>query len=124
MSKLDEAIHQALSAEDRAFLAKFDQSPIQEVLETFSGKWGALNFFAAMITFAVFGAAVYCAWNALSVTAVRETVLWSAGALLAMLAVGMLKIYFWIEMNKNVTLRELKRLELQIARLAAREDAE
>jgi hypothetical protein len=46
--------------------------------------------------------------------------LWSAGALWAALAVAMLKMYFWMEMNKNVMLREMKRLELQVARLAAR----
>lgn len=121
MSKLDQAIRQALSAEDAAFLAKFeDQSPFQEALGTFSGKWGAMNLFAAIITFAVFGAAIYCATNAFNAAAVRETVLWSAAALLAMIAVAMLKMYFWMEMNKNVTLREIKRLELQVARLAAR----
>jgi hypothetical protein len=120
MTKLDDAIHQALSAEDKAFLATFEQSPLEEVLGTFSGKWAVLNMFAAMITFAIFGAAVYCAWNAINAAAVRETVLWSAGALLAMVSVAMLKMYFWMEMNKNVTLRELKRLELQIARLVTR----
>jgi hypothetical protein len=38
-----------------------------------------------------------------------------------MVGVAMLKMYFWMEMNKNVTLREMKRLELQVARLASRE---
>jgi hypothetical protein len=33
----------------------------------------------------------------------------------------MLKMYFWMEMNKNVVLREIKRLELQVARLASRD---
>ena len=47
------------------------------------------------------------------------SLLWSAGALLTMLAVAMLKMYFWMEMNRNATLREVKRLELQVARLAA-----
>lgn len=40
--------------------------------------------------------------------------------LLAMIAVAMLKMHFWMEMNKNVTLREIKRLELQVARPATR----
>jgi len=118
MSKLDQAIRDALSAEDAAFLAKFEeQSPVGEVLGTFSGKWGAMNVFAALVTFAMFGAFVYCAWNAFSTVDVRETVLWSAGGVITMLAVAMLKMYFWMEMNKNVTLREVKRLELQVARL-------
>lgn len=122
MSKLDHAIRQALSDEDAAFLAKFgEQSPFEEALGTFSGKWGAMNVFAALVTFAMFGIAAYCTWNAFSAAALRETVLWSAGGLLAMLAVAMLKMYFWMEINKNVVLREVKRLELQVARLAARE---
>ena len=121
MSRLDDAIQRAVSAEDKAFLANFEQSPLQEVLGTFSGTWGILNIFAAAITFGAFGAAVYCAWNAFNVTDVRATVLWSMGALVAMLSVAMLKLYFWIEMNKSVTLREVKRLELQIARLVARD---
>lgn len=122
MSKLDKTIRDALSAEDAAFLAQLeDRSPIQEALGTFSGKWGVMNLFAALVTFAMFGFAVYCAWHAFNVTDLRETVLWSAGALLGMMAVAMLKMYFWMEMNKNVTLREVKRLELQVARLASRE---
>lgn len=124
MNKLDDAIRQALSAEDAAFLANFDdQSPLHEALGTFSGKWGAMNAFAALVTFAMFFAAAYCAWNAFTDTDVRETVLWSAGALFGMLAVAMLKMYFWMEINKNVTLREVKRLELQVVRLATRQSA-
>src|SRR5690606_2912057 len=97
------------------------QSPFHEALGTFSGKWGPMNAFAALVTFAMFGAAVYCGWSAFGALDVRETVLWSAGAVVAMLAVAMLKMYFWMEMNKNVMLREVKRLELQVARLASRE---
>lgn len=124
MSKLDQAIRQALSAEDAAFLAKLEeQSPFQEALGTFTGKWGLMNVFAALLTFAMFGVAAYCAWNAFNVLDVREAVLWSAGALAGMLSVAMLKIYFWMEMNKNITLRELKRLELQVTLLVARENS-
>lgn len=118
MTNLDQAIRDALSAEDAEFLARFEaQSPLNEAMGAFSGKWGALNVFAAVISFAMFGAFVYCAWNAFSGADARETVLWSAGAVIAMLAVAMLKMYFWMELNKNVTLREIKRLELQVARL-------
>lgn len=122
MTNIDQAIRQALSAEDAEFLAKFeDRSPFNEAIGTFTGKWGALNVLAALMTFAMFGAFVYCAWNAINAAEVRETILWSAGGVIAMLAVAMLKMYFWMEMNKNVTLREIKRLELQVARLAVRD---
>lgn len=125
MTNLDRAVREALSKEDAEFLARFDDhsTPVGEVLDTFRGRWGAMNVFAAIITFGVFGVFVYCAWNAFSANDVRETVIWSAGALWAAIAVAMLKMYFWMEMNKNVVLREMKRLELQVARLAARDSA-
>ena len=124
MTSLDQAIRQALSAEDAAFLARFEQeTPLSEALGTFRGRWGALNVFAAIITFALFGLFIYCVVNMLDAAEARDAVLWSVGAVVTMLGVAMLKMYFWMEMNKNVVLREVKRLELQVARLAARDAA-
>ncbi len=123
MSNLDRAIREALSKEDAEFLARFDQqsTPVAEVLDTFTGQWALLNGFAALISFALFGGFVYFVWQMFNVNDVRDVVLWGVGAVVAMLGVAMLKMYFWMEMNKNVVLREVKRLELQVARLAARE---
>lgn len=125
MSNLDRAIREALSKEDADFLARFDSqsTPVAEVLDTFRGQWALLNAFAAFISFVLFGAFVYFVWQMLSAVDVREVVLWSVGAIIAMLGVAMLKMYFWMEMNKNVVLREVKRLELQVARLASRDAA-
>lgn len=125
MSNLDRAIREALSKEDAEFLARFDgqSTPVGEVLDTFKGQWALMNTFAAFISVALFGAFVYFVWQMLSAVEVRDVVLWSVGAIIAMLGVAMLKMYFWMEMNKNVVLREVKRLELQVARLAARDPA-
>jgi uncharacterized membrane protein len=123
MPNLDRAIRDALSKEDAEFLSRFDEhsTPVGEVLDTFRGRWALMNGFAALITFALFGAFVYCAWQMFATTDARDTVLWSVGAIIAMLGVAMLKMYFWMEINKNAVLREVKRLELQVARLASRE---
>jgi hypothetical protein len=122
MTNLDQAIRQALSAEDAEFLARFEkEAPVHEQLfGTFRGAWGVLNVFGALLTFAIFGVFVYCVWNLFVTTDLRETVLWSVGALACATFIGMLKIWFWMEMQKNAILREVKRLELQVARLAAR----
>ena len=123
MTNLDQAIRQALSAEDAEFLARFEkEAPLHEqVLGTFTGSWGALNIFGVLLTFAMFGAFVFCVWNLFETSDLRDTVLWSVGVLVTALAVAMLKIWFWMEMQKNQVLREVKRLELQVARLAMRE---
>lgn len=123
MTNLDQAIRQALSAEDAEFLARFEEeAPLHEqVLGTFTGSWGALNVFGVLLTFAMFAAFVFCAWNLFETSDLRATVLWSVGVLVTALSVAMLKIWFWMEMQKNQVLREVKRLELQVARLAMRE---
>lgn len=125
MSNLDRAIRDALSKEDAEFLSRFEDhsTPVGEVLDTFRGRWALMNAFAAVITFAMFGAFVFCTWRMFGTVDARDTVLWSVGAIIAMLGVAMLKMYFWMEINKNAVLREVKRLELQVARLASRDAA-
>lgn len=125
MSNLDRAIRDALSKEDAEFLARFEDNstPIGEVLDTFKGRWAFMNALAAVFTFALFGASLYFIWQMLSASDLREVVLWSVAVIFALLSVAMLKMYFFMEMNKNVLLREMKRLELQVARLATREAA-
>lgn len=118
MTDFDQTIRKALSEEDQEFLAKLDkETPIDEVLSTFKGRWAHLNVFAAIITFASFGFLVYAAIQMAGAEAVRETVLWAVGVMLSALFVAMLKMWFWMEMHRNQMLRELKRLELQVARL-------
>ncbi len=50
----------------------------------------------------------------------RDIVMWAAACILCMSAVSMLKVWYFLEINKNAVTREIKRLELQIARLAGR----
>lgn len=123
MTNLDQAIREALSAEDAEFLSRFEkEQPLHEqVFSTFSGPSGGLNVFAALITFAMFGAFCYCVWQFFQAGETRDLILWAASALAAAIAVGMLKIWFWMEVQKNQVLREVKRLELQVARLATRD---
>jgi hypothetical protein len=125
MTNLDQAIRQALSAEDAEFLAKFEkEQPLHEqMLGAFSGPLGGWNIFAALITFGMFGAFCYCIWQFFQASELRDLIFWSAAALFSAIAVAMLKMWFWMEMHKNQVLREVKRLELQIARLAARNPA-
>lgn len=125
MSNLDRAIREALSQEDAEFLARFEDrsTPIGEVMDTFKGRWAMINALAAVFTFVLFGACLYFVWQMFSASDVREVVMWSVAVIFALVSIAMLKMYFFMEMNKNVLLREMKRLELQVARLTARGEA-
>ena len=44
--------------------------------------------------------------------------MWGAGAGLAVAGLALIKVWFWMEIQKNAIVRELKRVELQVANLA------
>lgn len=123
MTKLDQAIRDALSREDAEFLAKFErEAPITEqVFGAFGGRWGLINVLGALLTLLAFAFFVYCIWQIGQTEDLRTTMLMTTGAIVSAMFVSILKVWFWMELQKNQILREMKRLELQVARLASRD---
>lgn len=121
MDDLDRKIEAALSAEDRAILEKFgEQGVFGQWFGVYDGAVRGIAVFATMVTFALFFAAVYCGWRFLAAVEAIDAARWGAGAVLLIVMVGYLKLWFWLRMESNRVLREIKRLELQIARANAR----
>lgn len=121
MDDLDRKIEEALSAEDRAILEKFgDQGVIGLWSGVYSGAMGGLAVLMTVLTFVLFLGAVFCAWEFFAAGRAIDAVRWGAGAAMLMVMVGYLKLWFWLRMESNRVLREVKRLELQIARANAR----
>jgi len=50
----------------------------------------------------------------------RSRLLWAFGALFAAISLSIVWTFHWMVLNRNALLREIKRLELQIAELAQR----
>jgi hypothetical protein len=46
--------------------------------------------------------------------------MWATACIMCTAAVALLKTWYWMEMQRIVVMREIKRVELQIARLATR----
>ena len=44
---------------------------------------------------------------------------WGGASALGFAGLALVKVWFWMEMQKNAIMREVKRLELQVASLAA-----
>lgn len=121
MDDLDRKIEAALNDEDRAILARFGERGVfGQWFSVYDGAMRGMALFATILTFALFLAAVYCGWRSFGATAAIDAARWGAGALLLMVMVGFLKLWFWMRMESNRVLREIKRLELQIARANAR----
>lgn len=121
MNELDRAIRQSLSAEDAELFDRLgaDQALHRQVLATFEGRlrwFNAAGWIAGAVLFAV---ACVLAWRFVSAQELEDMLRWGAASALAFAGVTLVKVWFWLELQKNAIVREVKRLEIQVASLAA-----
>jgi len=116
---IDKEIREALDAEDREWFDKLGEPSLpMQVIESFKtqSKWiilWAISGGLVMMAVCVFsGIKLYHAQEP------RELVHWAAVFFAAFLMVMAMKIWYWMELQRNVLTRELKRLEMQVTRLS------
>lgn len=122
MTDLDAKIRDALKAEDADLFGDEPGLPAM-VAESFRSKnrWLVWVVWVSIFIFtAIAGWAAYRFFTAETIDAKME---WGLIVALAMLSVVMLEQWYWMELQKNTVVREVKRVELQIARLAGRLDS-
>jgi hypothetical protein len=121
MNEIDRAIRQSLSAEDAELFDRFgaDQALHRQVLATFAGRlrwFNAAGWVAGAVLFAI---ACIFAWRFWSAQESEVMLRWGAASALALAGVALVKVWFWLELQKNAIVREVKRLEVQMASIAA-----
>ena len=118
-SDIDDKIRQALAEDDQ--LLDFDELGEQNIFEMlvgiFRGRLWWLNLLIWIFQLIFIGVAVRAAWSFFEASEVRDQILFATVFLWSVGVIGMFKMWFWMAMNRNTILRELKRLELQVARL-------
>src|SRR5262245_48820989 len=121
MNNLDQAIRQSLSAEDAALLDRLgaDHTLHQLVLGTFEGRlrwFSVVGWIAGLVLFAV---GCVLAWQFVQAGQIGDMLRWGAASAFAFSGLALIKLWFWMELQKHDIVREVKRLELQVASLAA-----
>lgn len=121
MNDLDKAIRQSMSEEDAAMFDRLgaDQSMHRQVFATFEGHLRWFNIAGWIGGFGLFGVASSFAWRFVEAEDVAEMLRWGAASALAFAGLALIKVWFWLEFQKNAIVREVKRLEVQVASLAA-----
>ncbi|MEQ1929997.1 MAG: DUF6768 family protein [Parvularculaceae bacterium] len=120
MSKLDKLIEDALTTEDRAVLSQFDErGMLGDVASLFGGKYGPWNMLTMVIQIVAFAGALYAGRQFLAIDDVAAMARW--GALTAMLfaVMSFIKLMHWQQVQANRVIREVKRVELQLAKSKA-----
>lgn len=121
--EIDQLIRQALSAEEAKFYNELaEQDLTQMVGGLFQGKmkWFTIMTIIAMLI--LFVGAVFCAIRFFQTDNIKEMLVWGAGAFMLFFAVGFLKLFQWMQMEKNAIMCEIKRMELQIVALSGKLD--
>lgn len=116
---IDDLIKTALSEEEAEFYEQIDEPSIFELLsDVYKGKQKWIAISGTIMTFVFLILLIYCAIEFYNAKEVRDMLLWGAGGFTCLIAQSMLKLWSWMQMDKNHLLREIKRLELQVAMLS------
>jgi hypothetical protein len=122
MTDFDQSIRESLSAEDSELFDRLgaDQALHRQVLATFEGQLRWFNTAGWIAGFMLFGVASLSAWRFVQAEEVGGMMRWGAASALAFAGLALIKVWFWLELQKNAIVREVKRLEVQVASLASR----
>lgn len=117
MDNLDEKIRSALSTNDAKDLGDPNDGLRLDrmVLSTLRESNRFTTVVAFVFTFVMLGVAVFCAIRFFAGEGTKELIGWAAGFLVCMIAVSMVKLWFWMEMQRVAVTREVKRVELLVA---------
>lgn len=121
MEDIDKLIKETLTEEEVKFYDELDeQNVFQMLFGLFKGKNKWIMYVMNFMTLVFFGLFIYCVVQFFESEALKDLLKWGIGSLVFLFGVSMLKVFAWMQMDKNAILRELKRLELQVSSLSGK----
>jgi len=118
---IDQLIKETLTQEEAKFYDDLDEQNVLQMLGgLFKGKNAWLIVIMNIMTLIFFTLFVYCLVQFFKTEVTNELIKWGIGGFVFLMAVSMLKMFAWMQMDKNALLRELKRLELQVSSLSGK----
>jgi hypothetical protein len=121
IEEIDHLIKEPLSLEESKFYDELEEQNVFEmVFDLFKGKNKWIMILMNIMTLMFFALAIYCTVQFFNTTETNELIKWGIGGLVFLFGVSMLKVFAWMQMDKNAILREMKRLELQVSSLSGK----
>ncbi len=115
----DARIAEHLASDDHAFLASLDENRgmFQQIGDSWHGPLGGWARFAFAIAVAIGIGLAYSLYRALTADATNDILGWGLTCIALLVMQGFLKEWMFARMNMLTVLREVKRLQVQIAML-------
>ncbi|BFP42565.1 hypothetical protein FGF1_34100 [Flavobacteriaceae bacterium GF1] len=123
IEQLDELIKETLSKEEAQFYEELEEKNLfGKITEVYKGKMGWLAIIMNIMHLVLFGCFIYVLVQFFDAEATKDLIVWASAGFCCLIFMAMMKLYVWMQMDKNDVLRELKRVELQISVLAHKRD--
>ena len=118
MRDLDMMIDETLDAEERELLRSVGEEPgfFAQTFGIFGGPTGWVHVLLMVVQGALFIAGVWAAWQFFEATEALSALRYGLPAAVLLLMALIIKLSLWPTIQTNRVIRELKRIELQIAR--------
>jgi NADH:ubiquinone oxidoreductase subunit H len=117
MRDVDNLIEEALDREQRDILSRIGAEPgfFGMAFGLFSGRLGWVNMLMVVVQAVLFLAGVYAAWMFFEAADPVTQLRWGLPAAVLMIISLMIKLGMWPQIHSDRLMRELKRIELQLA---------
>jgi len=117
--EIDKIIHDALSKEEAKFYDQLgEQSLIEQTLGIYQGRNKYAYIAVLVVSIILLGIFVYCGIEFFNAESARDMAISGTIGFFCIVMIMGIKINHWMQMQTNRVLREMKRLELQIAAVA------
>ncbi len=122
MHDSDQMLDEAIAAEERELLRMIGEEPgyLRQALGIFDGSTGWVNLVLMIVQGAAFVAGAWAAWNFFTADNVLLALRWGLPAATLLLMSLIIKTALWPTIQANRVIREIKRIELQLASLHKR----
>ena len=118
---IDKLIKETLTVEEAKFYDELNEQNLFGMIgDLFKGKLSWIIVIMNIVSILGVGFFVYCAIQFFNTENTNELIRWGVSGFIIWSFIAMIKLFVWMQMNKNAQMRELKRLELQISILATK----
>lgn len=119
VDNIDKLIKDSLNEEESKYYDELDeQGLIDQMTGLYKGKLKIVNYLVIIVQIGLGVGAFYFLNQFLDSESTKEMISSISLTAFCIVSISMLKLYSWMQMDKNAILRELKRLELQIATIS------
>ncbi|TWT30408.1 hypothetical protein KOR34_49670 [Posidoniimonas corsicana] len=115
----DALIRDAVRQEEESIDAFLGDRPLTEdLLQSFRGRRRWMTIFPMLLSLLYLALGVWCGYEFFQEPTTKIQIAWATGLLCCAMSICTTKVWIWGEWRRNSVIREVKRLELKIDKLA------